>query len=254
MNIVACYKIVPDDEDVRVGADGAIDLSKAHWKVGTYDLNGIEAGVRLAEETGGSVKALTAAGAEAAGSKMKKAVLSRGPAEQIVVSDEGLADADSLAVAKALAAAIAKLGEVDVVLFGEGSGDRYSQQVGVLTGALLGWNTLNAVSALEPVEGGVRVTRTLEASVEVVDVPLPAALSVTSDINKPRIAGMKDILAAGKKPQTVMAADELCVTFEGVVAVDAIEAPAAHVRSQRIVEGEDEDALREFVELIKPVL
>ena len=55
MRIIACIKAAPDDADIVVGADRALDLSRAAWKVGSYDLNAIEAARRLADQAGGEI-------------------------------------------------------------------------------------------------------------------------------------------------------------------------------------------------------
>ena len=48
MNIVVCCKVVPDDQDIQVAADGTLDYSKAKPIVSAYDLNAIEAAAQLA--------------------------------------------------------------------------------------------------------------------------------------------------------------------------------------------------------------
>ena len=58
MNIVVCCKVVPDDQDIQVAADGTLDYSKAKPIVSAYDLNAIEAAAQLAD--GGRVVAVTA--------------------------------------------------------------------------------------------------------------------------------------------------------------------------------------------------
>lgn len=254
MNIVVCYKCVPDDECIKPVAGKPVDLAGVPWKVGTYDLNAVEAGMQLFEQLGGSIKALSAAGPVAVESKMKKAILSRGPEEQVAVVDEALDGADSLTVAKALAAAIKGMDNVDLVLFGEGSGDRYSQQVGSLVGFLLGWNTVNGVSGIAAEGEGLKVTRTLEDSVQELQVPFPAVVSVTSDINKARIANMKSILAAGKKPSTQLTLADVGAAADQHVTVESIVAPEATARACNIIEGDGSDAIAAFANELKKLL
>ena len=80
------------------------------------------------------------------------------------------------------------------MLFGEGSGDIYAQQVGLLVGELLQLPVINAVSNIQRNGDRIVVERTLEDEVEVIELSLPAVLCVTSDINTPRIPSMKAIL------------------------------------------------------------
>lgn len=201
MNVVACYKIVPDAQDITAKADGSLDLKRAEQVIGEYDLVAIEEAAKLAEETGGRAVLLSAGGNELSDSKLIKAALSRGTEELYSVIDEALVNADSFQIASILAQAIAKI-DFDLVVCGEGSSDLYAQQVGSLLGSLLDVPVLNAVSKIDVEDGAVLVERTIESEVEVLRVTLPAVISVTSDINLPRIPQLKDILAAGKKPVT----------------------------------------------------
>ena len=200
MRIVVCYKCVPEEAEIVIRADRTLDTSKSQWKIGTYDLNAVEAGMQAMETMGGEVLALTAGDRAVDNSKMRKAILSRGPSKMCGVRDKRLENADSYLTATALKAGVDRIGNVDLVICGEGSGDLYAQQVGPLLGALLGWTTVNAVSKIVPMDGGLILERSLENSVEVLKADLPAVVSVTSDINIPRIPAMKDILSAGKKP------------------------------------------------------
>ncbi|WP_159806403.1 putative electron transfer flavoprotein FixA [Cellulomonas citrea] len=232
MRIVACIKAAPEDQDIHVAPDRTLDLSRAAWKVGAYDLNAVEAGRRLVDEVGGELVGLSMGGEALAATKLRKDVLSRGLDRLVVVAGDPAGDA--LQTATALAAAVNEIGDVDLVLLGAGSADRYAQQVGTVLGALLGRPTLNAVDHLEVQRDHVRVERLLEDGVQVVDVPLPAVLAVTSGINTPRIAGMKDILAAGKKPV-------LEVT-------PPVGAPAATTRTVSVLAPEQKDRGRVLVE------
>ena len=255
MKVIACYKCVPEEDDIKVKSNRELDFTGARWKVGTYDLNAVEAAMALSETTGASASVLTAFDSAATESKMKKAILARGPEQLYAVVDESLALADSLTVAKTLAAAVRKIGDVDVVLCGEGSGDRYSQQVGALLGYLLGWNTVNAVDSLRAEGDKLVADRAVERGVETVEVALPAVVSVTSSINKPRIAGMKDILAAGKKPSTEWGlSDVQAPGGECKVAFGNATAPEQRSRAMTIIEGDSDDAIVEFVAALKKSL
>lgn len=59
MNIIVCCKFVPNLQDMEVGADHSVDFSKAQWQISDYDLQAVEAGVRLAKETGGKLTAVS---------------------------------------------------------------------------------------------------------------------------------------------------------------------------------------------------
>ncbi|HZW03487.1 MAG TPA: hypothetical protein VFF68_06150, partial [Anaerolineaceae bacterium] len=138
MNIVVCYKLTPDAGDIEVRPDGSISLERAEWNIGNFDLQAIEAAVRLAEATVGKATAVSAGPQKINQSKLKKDLLSRGPDELFLIADDALKDADTHITARVLAAAVRQVGPVDLVLCGEGSADLYFQQVGLQLGELLG--------------------------------------------------------------------------------------------------------------------
>lgn len=253
MKIAVCYKNVPSSDSIQIKSDQTLDFSAASWEIGQYDMNAIEAAVQLASNVGGSeVIAITAAGAMADNSKQKKAVLSRGPDRMIGIKEAALDTADAYAVAKVLAAQLRKLG-ADLVFFGEGSGDVYAQQTGVLTGALLGWNTLNAVKAVSVEKDQLCVTRSSDNSADRFIVKLPAVLCVTGDINKPRIPTLKDILGAGKKPLELTSPAELGTEVESRVETVSVLAPKQAERRQKIFEACSDEALAEIAQAIRNV-
>lgn len=242
MKIVVCYKNVPEEQQIELRDDRTLDLSAAQWKIGQYDLNAIEFGATLAEQVGDSeLIALSAAGAVLNNVKQRKNVLSRGTTRLIGVQDDALDTADCYAVACVLAKAIEKIGDVDVILFGEGSGDIYAQQTGLMTGLLLGWTTLNCIQAIEKTTEGLRLTRSLEDGNEILEVTLPVALSVTSDGNRPRIPQMKDILAAGRKPVEIWSLADLGVEAVSATETISILAPEQTARKCNILEGESSE-------------
>ena len=139
---------------------------------------------------GDEVVALSAGPAKnLSNSKICKDILSRGPARLELVSDDSLAGALPDVTAQVLAAAIKKIG-FDLVLCGEGSGDLYAQQVGILLGEKLGAANINVVQSIAREQGALLVERALEDETEVLRIPLPAVLSLTSDINVPKIPTM----------------------------------------------------------------
>jgi electron transfer flavoprotein beta subunit len=244
MNIVVCMKITPDPEDIEFRG-GALSVERAEWVLSNFDLQALEAGMRLVEAGGGKVTVLSAGPKQINQSKLKKDVLSRGPDELVMIVDEALANADTAATSAVLAAAIRKMEGVDLVLCGEGSADLYFQQVGLQLGERLGLPTLNAIRKIEAGGAGLVLERDLEDEVEVLEVPLPAVLSVTTDINPPRLPSMKEILKAAKKPVTEWNLSDLGLGEIGQK-TETLEtrAPQQSNRKQVQIEGSAEDAAR----------
>lgn len=255
MNIVVCVKLTPDPSDIEVKSDGSISLERAEWSIGNFDLQAVEAAVRLAEAAAAAgeeskVIALSAGPEAIDQSKLKKGLLSRGPDELMMVVDDALRGADTAATAAVLAQAVRKLGPVDLVLCGEGSADLYFQQVGLQLGERLCLPTLNAISKIERDGEVLVVERDLEDEVEVLEVPLPAVLSVTTGINPPRLPTMKEILKAGKKPVRRLSLAELELSGEIAPQVQVIStrAPEQRDRKQIMLSGSPEEAAQKLVE------
>ncbi len=256
MEIVTCFKVVPDDQDITVNSDDTLNYSKARPIVSTYDLNAIEAVAQfVADECSGSAFiALTVGASEIDDSKMKKNVLARGPEALYMVADDALKDADTYQTAAALKSALAKIGPFDLVICGDGSADVYAQQVGIQLGEMLGLPTLNAVSSLSLEGEKLVVTRLLEDEVETLEVTLPAVLSVTSDVALPRICSMKEILAAGKKPATIWNVSDLdSPVAPPTLAVERVAAPKPAPRRRELFDDSDA-GIAEFAKKLSDTL
>lgn len=248
MNIVVCVKLAPDAKDIQIKGDGSISVEKAEWVIGQYDLQAVEAGVQLVEAGGGKVMALNAGPIAIANSKLRKDVLSRGPDELYQVVDDSGKMEDTHYTALVLAEAIKKLGQVDLVLCGEGSSDLYFQQAGLQLGEILDLPVFNAVGKITPVSNSVVIERNLEDEVEILDVPLPAVLSVTTDINQPRLASMKEILKAGKKPVTEWKLADLGFSeTKAGVEVLSTTAPRQVERKKIVIPGSADEAVQTLV-------
>jgi electron transfer flavoprotein beta subunit len=199
MKALVCYKWVPDEADIIVDqATKTLNMDKVKSKVSEYDRNAIELGVSLSENNGFNVESITV------GPKVKASttdVLARGIEKAYYVETEAL---DSSASAKVIAEAVKKIGGVDLIICGEGSGDQYSQQVGPRVAALLDYQLVTYVSSFTVDGDTYTAERKLEDGVEVVTVQGPAVVTVLSDINTPRIPGMKQILSAKKKPSEAL--------------------------------------------------
>ena len=249
MNIIVPIKVLADDQDIVVAADRSLDDSKAHRIVSTYDLNAIEAAAQLAD--GGRVVAVTAGPADIDDSKLKKGILARGVDELVMIADDACADLDAHATAAMLARLVDGLDAADLIVCGDGSADNYAQQVDVQLAARLGLPSVNGATKIEAGSGSVTVERTLEDVVEVVEAPLPCVVSVAPDIALPRIPGMKDILAAGKKPMGVAGADG---AYESALEVLSCKAPEQAERKLEVMDASEDGAIEKFAAALKAAL
>ena len=127
MNIVVALKQVPDLQQIRLRNRQPV-LDDVPLTLGNIDKNALEAAVALKEAQGGNVIALSA-GDENIEDTIKEA-LAAGADEAFLVADDQLQGAESSWIATVLAEAVKKIDQVDLLLFGEGSADNYSGQVG----------------------------------------------------------------------------------------------------------------------------
>jgi electron transfer flavoprotein beta subunit len=250
MKALVCYKWVPDEADIVVDqAAKTLKMDKVKSKVSEYDRNAIELGVTLNESNGFNVESLTIG----TGVKASTAdVLARGIEKAYYVETEAL---DSAASAKAIAEAVKKMGGVDLVICGEGSGDQYSQQVGPRVAALLDYQLASYVSSFT-VDGDTFVAeRKLEDGIEVVKMQGPAVVTVLSDINTPRIPGMKQILSAKKKPSEELALADLVPADQLTSGVTVVsEGPSIQDRKQVRLNANGEsiqDAAEKLIETLR---
>ena len=207
-NIIVCYKWVMDDQDIKVEPSSLnLVTTGAKYKISEYDKNALEIGVQLKEQHGGQVEALSFGGTNLKSSL--KDVLSRGADCVTWIADACADAADASVTAKVLAAAVKTMTPADLILCGDGSADLYSQQVAQRLAVLLDLPVIDNVEELSFEDGAWVARRQLRDCVETVSVTGPAVISVLPGIAKARIPGMKQILAAGKKPQKALTLAEL---------------------------------------------
>jgi len=209
--LLVCYKWTLDEQDIKINpADLSLDASRAKGKISDFDRQAIEEATLIVEKQGGTVAALSY-GTPTVKQSLKD-VLSRGPNKAFYIADKSAESADAYVTASVLAAAIRKIGPFNFILLGEGSSDMFYQQTGPRLAQLLGIPCVSFVQKME-IEGDVlKATRKLSDSLEEVSVKGPAVISVLSEINKPRIPTLKQVLGAAKKPNEEVKIADLGLT------------------------------------------
>ncbi|MGA2666452.1 MAG: electron transfer flavoprotein subunit beta/FixA family protein, partial [Nitrososphaerales archaeon] len=209
MNVVVCVKHSIDEAELKPDASGSPQLQGALSKMSGFDRNAIEEAVRIKEAKGGSVVVVSLGSGD--WKKSIKEALAMGCDRAVAVSSPaGGQPLDTLATSYYLSRAVRRAGPFDLVLFSEGASDTYHGLVGPMTAEWLGIPFMGYVRKLELAGGGtVRCVVALEESEEVVEAPLPAAVSVVSEINSPRYPTLLQIMQASKKPMEEVALDSL---------------------------------------------
>jgi len=200
VNIIVCVKTNPDLQMIRIKNREPI-LEAIPYKVGDLEKNALEAAIRLREAAGGGkITALTVAEGDRKARETIKEALAMGADDAAIVDATGLSDAGQGAVAQALAAAIRKIGAYDLLLFGEGSTDNYSGQVGPRVAEILGLPQIGYARKITLTDGGVECERSMDDMLETLAAPMPVAITVVSEINEPRIPSLMNIMKAKNKP------------------------------------------------------
>lgn len=256
MNIITCYKSVPDEQDIIINSsDGSLDFSRADTKISQYDLNAIEAANQIkAQQPDSKITALSIGGKALTNMKGRKDVLSRGPDELVVVIDDQFEHALPNQSAIALGAAAQKIG-FDLIICGDGSADLNAQQVSILLGESLQIPAINGVKKIVSLGAdNIVVERELEDEIETLSLPLPAIIAVTSDINVPVIPSMKAILGAAKKPVQAWGIADIALTDIAALSAQSIAAPQQKVRQRIIIEGDGDDQIAQFAEHLRKII
>jgi electron transfer flavoprotein beta subunit len=251
VSVAVIFKWAYSPADAQVRSDGTLDLSRAKAAISEYDPVAIAAGRQLANDLGTDLVGLTAGPAGIDSPLMRKAALSRGLDRLFVATHSALEQANSTVTANVLAAALGREPEIAAVIAGAESVDDAAGQVPLTLAGLLDWPGLAGVSGIAVDGGALEVYRTGANRQETLRLTGPAVLAVTTNAVSPPVPGMKDILAAGKKPATVLDEAEL----GPVTCAQAVEVgrrPTAVPRREgRVLDGELAEAVRQAVSVIQ---
>lgn len=251
MNIFVCLKQTPARDSVIRPAEHEkwIEESDLTYELNEPDAFALEEGLRLKEENGGEVVAVSA-GPKRAVTAIREA-LAKGADRGILIEDDGFSQADALATATALAAALTKESP-DIVLTGLQSDDVGFGQTGVILAELLNLPHASIIVEISNVfDESLQVKRELEAGwFQNIEMPLPALLTIQSGINKLRYATLMGIKKAKQKPLTFYSAQELGVVPHGSQTVECLYAPLK-TKETLFLEGSAQEAAEKLAEKLK---
>lgn len=199
MKIVVCVKQVPDSAATVVAENGQASWGDAPLVINPWDEYAVEAALLQAEAHNGEVTAISIGG-EGSKDALKHA-LAMGCNEAILISDPTIAQADSQVTARVLAAAIQKIGNVDMTFLGRQAIDTDTGLTAAQTARVLSWPALTlvaAISAVDPAGHTIRVERSLEEGRQTVSSRLPAALTIVKDFGEPRYPSFMGIRKASR--------------------------------------------------------
>ena len=212
MNMVVCCKQVVDPEAppasfrVDTSANKVVPPQGVSPVISPFDENAVEAALRIKDTQESKVTAISL-GTDLLRDVVKKP-LSMGADELVLLEDEAFADGDSWSTAYALAMAIKKIGEYDIVFCGRQAADWDTGQVGSAIAEILGLPSVTLVRKIDVADGKAKVERVTADGYEVVEVSLPALITVSNELGEARYPTIKGIMAARKiEPITWKPAD-----------------------------------------------
>jgi electron transfer flavoprotein beta subunit len=233
VKVAVCIKRVPDMEmRFSLAADKkSLDPAGLKYEMGDFDGYALEVGLQLVEKQGGEVAVITV-GPDGTQETLRKG-LAMGAGRAVQLKAEQV-PFDGLAIARALAAELSG-GGYDLILFGRVATDTGNGTVGPMTAELLDLPCITSISHLEIVEGRGTTQRELEGSAETIQFTLPAVLTIDEGIARPRLASLKGIMAAKKKPLEVKPAQ----LGEARLLVESMALPPDRPPGRIVGEGAD---------------
>ncbi|MFP4323884.1 MAG: electron transfer flavoprotein subunit beta/FixA family protein [Anaerolineales bacterium] len=247
MHVVVITKSTPDTAaKVSVNAEGQVGWGES-MVINPWDEYAVTEAVLIKEAHNAKATVMTL-GAEAHAEALKQG-LAIGCDAAVRVWDAGLHPEDSLQYSRAMAAAVQKLDDVQLVIFGKEFADLGSDQHVYQVGRKLGWTVLGSVAkilALDFEAKTIQVERWLEQGTQVVKAPLPAVVSVLKDINEPKYPSFMGIRKAAKADIPVWDATALGVDVGSpATQILSYENPPQKSGAVTMIEGDSPASLAE---------
>jgi len=244
LKIVVCIKQVPDSEAKVVARDGQVSWGESPLVINPFDEYAVEAGLLQREAHEGTVTAICI-GPESARDALKHA-LAMGADNAILVSDPALANLDSQGAARILAAAVQKIGDVELVIFGRQTIDTGTSLTTAQTARALGWPMLALAGSINLAGNKITVERIIEEGKQTVSASLPVVMSVVQSIGEPRYPSFMGIRKASRAEIPVWSLADLVVAAPAAV-VSRLELMNPPVRTEacEIISGTSPEEIAE---------
>ncbi len=249
MHAVVCVKQVPEQNSVKINSDTTIDASGITPIINLFDEYAIEEALQWAEKNDGKVTVISL-GPDDATDSLKKA-LAMGANEAILINDDSLGQVGAQGAAKVVAAAIQKLGDVNIVFCGKQSTDDETGQFGPALARFLGWPQLTYVFKVhELTDSQIVVDRALEDTLETVEASLPVVITAVKDLNEPRYPSLLKIRKVSKQPIPTWTLSDLGLSADslgGTINI-AKRTPPPPRPSGEILSGDVQTQVKELVQ------
>lgn len=257
MEIIVCVKHVPETTEVELRIDKSekdIDKSGLVFDINEWDDYAVEEAIKIKEKIGGSVTVITV-GSEDADSTLRKC-LAKGADEAVRITDRRINYSDPFIVARVLSEYIKKI-SFDLVLTGAQSSDDGYAFIGPALAELLDIPHVTLAKKIELKDRVAIVNRELEGGLEeVVEVELPALITVQTGINEPRYVSIMGIKKAMKREIKAYSIDDLGLSESDVgvgnswVRISELSIPAVEKKAEFIT-GSPEEIASKIIEIIR---
>ena len=259
MNILVCIKQVPDTKDVRLDPETNTMAREGVASImNPFDRHALEEGVRIKEETGGTVTVLSMGPPQA--QEVLREAIACGADEGVLVSDRAFAGADTWATSYTLAMAARALGEFDLILCGKQAIDGDTAQVGPGLANQLNIPYVTCIQKIREInDKAVLVERMMDDGYDVLRLPVPALMTVVKDINEPRVPSLKGKMKAKKVEIRVLTAADIAAEeqFIGLAGspTQVVRVFTPQPRGDRtIFSGSPEEQVTQLLDMLKSYL
>lgn len=241
MNIIVCAKQVPDASEIKIDSSNKPVLSGVSQKISDIDKNAMEEAIKIKDKHGGKITVVTIGPGDA--KERIKELLAMGADEgMLVIAPNNI---DYFMTANLLAGAIKKTGEYDLVLCGEASTDLFSGQIGPRLAATLKIPQITYAQKVDAEKDKITADRNLGDTLVTIESAYPALVTVTKEINEPRLPSLMQILAAANKPINEVSADELS---KETPLVETVELRGVKMERKNVIYKDDvEESVKELV-------
>lgn len=261
MKIVVLIKQVPDMEKVKFDQEkGVIDRKSAGTEINPFDLNALEAAVQLKEKDG-TVKIIALSMGPPSADKALKEALARGADEGILLSDKSFGGADTWATSVTISAAIKKIKDFDLVIAGMQTVDGDTGQVGPEVAEILEIPHLAYVSNIEEINDKLKAVVDIWDGTYLKEMKMPGLITVTKDINNPRLPAFKDKMRARNAEILTWGYEDIKEYLNGEeigikgspTSVKRIEIPKEAKRKGKLWRENTDQGIDELIELFKDI-
>jgi len=244
MNIIVCAKQVVEISEMKIDSStNKPILSGLDKKVNDIDKNAIEEAIKIKDKTGGKITVIMV-GEPDVKERMKE-LLAMGADEGILVNSPG--DLDYSQLTTLLSGAIKKIGGYDLILCGEASTDMFSGQVGPRLAGMLNISQITYAQKIDATMDNVTGERNLGDTVVTLVSSYPVLMTVTKEINEPRLPSLMQILASASKPILEWSVDDLDVTLEQKVLTTDLQGISMD-RKNEIYKDDSDDSIQKLVD------